>query len=142
MVCRRVVCGVDFSRQSRAALRIAGAFARRSRARLTVLFVRDGLLSAAAAAAHDARGAADQSQDALEHFVRKGLPSASRPRRLRAVVTTGSPADEILKTARRDRADLIVIGTRGIGRLDRLVLGTTAEDVLRRTRIPVLAVPS
>jgi nucleotide-binding universal stress UspA family protein len=60
---------------------------------------------------------------------------------LRTVVAVGAPADEILKAARRPAADLIVIGTRGKGGVAGLLLGSTSEAVLRRARIPVLAVP-
>jgi nucleotide-binding universal stress UspA family protein len=140
---RHVLCAVDFSPPSRAALRTAAALARVSHDRLTVLFVNDPLLSAAGAAAHDARASSRQSHAALERFIVGALPAtASRPRRLHALVTVGTAADEILRSARRHRADLIVMGTRGMGRMKRLLLGTTAEGVLRRTRIPVLAVPA
>ena len=142
MTFRQIFCAVDFSRPSRAALRTASALARVSHGRLTVLFVSDPWLAAAGAAAHDARASSQQSRAALERFVRAVLPAgASRPRRVNSVVAVGKPAAEILRSARRHRADLIVVGTRGMGRLKTLLLGTTAEGVLRRTRIPVLAVP-
>jgi nucleotide-binding universal stress UspA family protein len=56
-------------------------------------------------------------------------------------VTEGTPADDILKAAGRRRADLIVLGTRGAGNVARLLLGSTAQRVLRRARVPVLTVP-
>jgi nucleotide-binding universal stress UspA family protein len=143
MTFRHVFCAVDFSRPSRAALRTAAALARMAHGRLTVMFVNDPLLAAAAAAAHDARASSEESRAALERFVVAVLPAAAlRPRRLHAFATVGEPATEILRSARRYRADLIVLGTRGMGRMKRLLLGTTAEGVLRRTRIPVLAVPA
>jgi Universal stress protein family len=46
-----------------------------------------------------------------------------------------------LKLARQPGADLIVMGTRGMGGIMRLLLGSTAEAVLRNSRTPVLAVP-
>jgi universal stress protein A len=139
---RRVLCPVDFSKVSRTALRAAAGLARASRGRLTVLFVDDLLLVAAAAAAHDTRASAQNTRAALDRFIQQVLPARAQPLRLRAVVAVGTPADEILKSARRPAADLIVMGTRGMGGVARLLLGTTAEAVLRRARIPVLAVPS
>ena len=58
------------------------------------------------------------------------------------MVTSGTPVDEILRAARRQQADLIVIGMRGVGRVARMLLGSTTDRVLRRARIPVLAVPT
>jgi nucleotide-binding universal stress UspA family protein len=56
-------------------------------------------------------------------------------------VDIGHAPDLILAAASRQSADLIVMGTRGIGGLQKLLVGSTTERVLRRTRIPVLAVP-
>lgn len=53
----------------------------------------------------------------------------------------GDPAATILGTATTAGADLIVMGTRGLGGLQKWLLGSTTERVLRRTRVPVLAVP-
>jgi nucleotide-binding universal stress UspA family protein len=51
------------------------------------------------------------------------------------------PAEEILRTAQRQRADLLVIGTRGRNADDRSSPGSTAAAVLRDTDWPVLIVP-
>lgn len=52
----------------------------------------------------------------------------------------GKPADEILSAAREWEADAIVIGTRGRSGVSRLVLGSTAESVVRHAPCPVLVV--
>ena len=138
---RSIVCGVDFSSGSRKALRAAVDLARANRSALTVLFSEDPTLVAAAKAAGDPRAARTSAAIALERLVAR--TTRTHPlRRVQAVVTEGTPADEILKTARRRRADLIVLGTRGAGNVARLLLGSTVQRVLRRTRVPVLAVPS
>jgi nucleotide-binding universal stress UspA family protein len=53
-------------------------------------------------------------------------------------VRIGAPADEIL--AAGERADLIVVGARGLGILDRLLVGSVSERVLQHARGPVLVV--
>jgi nucleotide-binding universal stress UspA family protein len=53
----------------------------------------------------------------------------------------GKPAQEIQKAVRRLRADLVVMGSQGLSGASKLFFGSTTERVLRRTRIPVLAVP-
>ena len=138
---RSIVCGVDFSKASAKALREAAALARRSHGRLLVLFVEDPILAAAARAAQDLRGSRAAVTAALGDFVSTALGRAARPRVTEAVVD-GQPVEEILKAAKRSRAGLVVIGTRGLGRAARLLLGSTADGVLRYSRIPVLAVPS
>ena len=55
-------------------------------------------------------------------------------------IAEGSPAKEIIRTAERQGCDLIVMGTHGRGGLDRLLLGSVAEKVVRGARIPVTTV--
>ena len=59
----------------------------------------------------------------------------------RSEVTCGDPAEMILNTASAVDADLIVMTTHGRSGLSRLIYGSVAEAVLRRSPIPVLLVP-
>ena len=52
----------------------------------------------------------------------------------------GKPADQILSAAREWDADVIVIGTHGRSGVSRLVLGSTAESVVRHASCPVLVI--
>ncbi len=52
----------------------------------------------------------------------------------------GHPADEIIKFAEKNSINLIVMGTLGKSGLDRFLLGSVAEKVVRTSRIPVLVV--
>src|SRR5262249_5488590 len=53
---------------------------------------------------------------------------------------TGPPADEIVAAANDYDADLVVVGARGRGGMERLLLGSVSEKVLRDARCPVLIV--
>ena len=53
---------------------------------------------------------------------------------------TGQPSDAVVEFAARDRASLIVVGTRGQKSLDSLLLGSTARRVVQRATCPVLSV--
>lgn len=55
-------------------------------------------------------------------------------------IVAGSPADEILSFAGDVDADEIVIGSRGISGVGRIVFGSVAEKVVRRSEIPVVVV--
>jgi len=57
-----------------------------------------------------------------------------------AVVVDGSPSKEIVQYAEREDCDLVVMGTHGRGGIDRLLLGSVAERVVRSSRVPVLTV--
>ena len=56
------------------------------------------------------------------------------------MLRTGAAAEEIVAAARLWEADLIVMGSRGRGKLAQLLLGSTAEAVIRGASCPVLAV--
>ncbi|MDB2225690.1 universal stress protein [Halorubrum ezzemoulense] len=55
-------------------------------------------------------------------------------------VVDGSPSREIITHAERTGCDLVVMGTHGRGGIDRLLLGSVAEKVVRGSSVPVLTV--
>lgn len=55
-------------------------------------------------------------------------------------VLTGVPVEEIVRMAGRERADMIVMGTHGRTGLNRALLGSVAERVIRLAPCPVLTV--
>jgi nucleotide-binding universal stress UspA family protein len=60
--------------------------------------------------------------------------------RLEVVVDLGQPGAALVAAANRPGCDLVVVGARGLGALERLVLGSVSERVLRHARCPVLVV--
>jgi nucleotide-binding universal stress UspA family protein len=139
---RSLVCPVDFSEPSQQALRWAVALAARYRSRLTVLTAVDPLLAEAARERFGMDLAKGETEPALREFARAVVPEhASWTPSMTFDVRVGDPSDVILEAARRENIDLIVMGTQGLGGLRKVILGSTAERVLRRTHTPVLAVP-
>ena len=69
-----------------------------------------------------------------EELKRLGIECASH-------VHIGIPSKEILKIAEREDVSMIIMGTRGRGKIASLLLGSTAEAVAREARKPVLVVP-
>ena len=59
---------------------------------------------------------------------------------VRTIVRTGSAHDEIVNLATDERAELIIMGTHGRTGLDRLLLGSVADRVIRFSPCPVLTV--
>jgi len=56
------------------------------------------------------------------------------------LVERGNPVDRILRQIETGDYDLVVMGTRGLGRFEEAMLGSTARRVIRRSRVPVLVV--
>jgi nucleotide-binding universal stress UspA family protein len=52
----------------------------------------------------------------------------------------GPPAEAILRVAESEEFDLIVIGSRGLGQFEGLLLGSVSDRVLHHARIPVMVV--
>ena len=93
-VFRSILCPVDFSPNSRAALRYAAMLARLSDAHLIVLFVDDPLLATAAASRRGAAALLASSEDELRHFV-SGTLRSTTPRVSTTLLTkAGKPARE------------------------------------------------
>ena len=59
---------------------------------------------------------------------------------VRTVLRTGAPHDEIVALATDERADMVVIGTHGRGGVDRALLGSVADRVVRLAPCPVLTI--
>ncbi|MCC7415542.1 MAG: universal stress protein [Acidobacteria bacterium] len=138
---RSVLCGVDFSEESRRALRHADVVARHGGGALKVIYANDPLLvSAAAAALHD-RGVARRSAAELKTFIAGTLNGAGTPRHVTARAAVGRASDVLLEAASHGRSDLIVVGTQGLTGAERLVLGSTALRILQQAAVPVLVVP-
>ena len=56
------------------------------------------------------------------------------------VVKREDPVDLIIKTAESKKCDIIVMGTQGLGKLARMLIGNTAKKVIQNSKIPVLVV--
>lgn len=138
---RSVICAVDFSGDSRAALLYASRVARRADGVLTAVFVNDPLLAKAAVINFDGATVAKSTERDLRTFVVQAL-GAEQAQGVKTVVAMGDAADEIKKIAKKLKANLIAVGTRGLGGAGKLFFGSTTSRILRITDLPVLAVPA
>lgn len=77
--------------------------------------------------------ASSQVADLKSRAERRGIVVTTR-------VATGIPSEEVITAARAEDSDLIVVGTRGKTGLVHVLLGSTAERVIRRAPCPVLTV--
>ena len=141
MTLRSILCPVDFSEPSQHALRSAVAIAAQYKSRLTVFTAVDPLL-AHAAEARFSQDLAKDTETALREFVSAATPGAAAWAPPVGIdVQVGEASELIVDAAARQQADLVVMGTHGLGGFRKLLLGSTTERVLRRTQTPLLAVP-
>lgn len=57
-------------------------------------------------------------------------------------VIVGNPFQEILQFAKSNQVDLIILGTHGRTGIEHVIVGSTAERIVRRSSVPVLVVPA
>ena len=136
-----IVCPIDFSDTSRTALQYACSIADHFGARVIALSVDDPLLATVAASSGEPMGEATGRE--LRRFIDASLPpSAAGPNSRDLQVAVGKPAAEILRVARDNHADLIVMSSHGRSGTSKRFFGSTTEGVLRATTVPVLVTPT
>lgn len=124
----RILIAIDGSSVSDWAIEAGSALAEAVGAHVQVLHV--------VAEAEPDRSAIARGRTVLEQSLRK----MSAPVDAEQALRHGEPSAEIIDAAQQWEADLIVMGTRGRGRLAEFVLGSTAEAVIRGSACPVFTV--
>jgi nucleotide-binding universal stress UspA family protein len=85
------------------------------------------------------------TQKEWEEATKKRLAAAVASAEKRGVAATseflwGRPSDAIIDSAKKAKASLVVLGTHGRNALEKLLIGSTAERVVRLCPVPVLTV--
>jgi len=138
---KRIVCATDFSDTAEAAWDLASDLAQTHRAELVLVhvFIELPIYSEVAVTSiqqvwEEQRVWAEQQLTArIQTAVKRGLGA-------RYLLKTGTAPDEIVQAANDEHADLIVVGTHGRTGIERLVIGSVAERVVRTAPCPVLTV--
>jgi nucleotide-binding universal stress UspA family protein len=134
---RTILHPTDFSEHSQYAFEVAVALANTCGSRLAVLHVMEFPPSC-----HGGFRVAslqpDDQEIVLEQLISRrpangGIPVAHH-------LVRGDPAVEIVRMARKANCDLIVMGSHGRTGLQRLLMGSVAEEVARNAHCPVLTV--
>jgi nucleotide-binding universal stress UspA family protein len=138
---KKILCAIDRSPSSLQAFGYALALARWQTARLNLLEVVEEAPAPGVTRTPKSDGVPTDTRAALERDLRRML-TARRASRVKVDISLrkGPVVQEILAQARESRSDLVVIGTHGRGGVQRLVLGSVAEKVLRLATCPVLTV--
>lgn len=125
-----VICGIDLSRGSERTAAVAARVARALGCRAAVVHVDDE--PPGVASIHRAR-----ELRALETLVHKHeFPNGTLVR-----LAGGERAESLVRVARDHDAQLLVVGSRGLGELRTALLGSVSAELLRTAPCPVVVVP-
>jgi len=139
---KRILYATDLSESSSTALHYAAELARAGEAQLTVLHAVDDdertLWGPAWIAHFDRVKLLEQARTRLDELVeREKLPEI----RIEKLVVEGKPFRKIIEVAEHSGMDIVILNLQSRSALERALLGSTAERVVRLAPIPVLSVP-
>jgi len=133
-----ILLATDFSASAKKALPYAGNLATRFGAKLLVVHAKTPFNYAMAPEAWPAapdEGIATEMQE-LRASLAKSFPEV----RSETLIGEGTASEVVTGILEKQKFDLVVVGTRGRTGLGRLLLGSQAEEILRRASCPVLTV--
>jgi len=131
---RTILCGTDGSAGASDAVRFAASLAHDTGARLVVASA-VGLLAAEAS-----HGSHDDLRARLEGEWTE--PARRAGVAVETMLRDGNPVTVLLSLADELDADLLVVGSRGLGGFPQLLLGSTSTQLAQHAHRPVLVVPS
>ncbi len=142
-ILQKILATTDFSNESQAGVRYAVALAEKLKASVTLLHVieppsRMSGMESVILAREDSE-MVDLARTQLTTLAKREVKGDVA---VTASVRTGKAFHEINTAAREGTADLIVIATHGYSGVKRVLLGSTAERVVRHAPCPVLTVPA
>ncbi len=134
----KILCPVDFSETSRKALNAARELADAFSAKLDIIYVSPDYLVRKMRVAEDrdraAKALRERAENELDDFLRGfSLKEAGK-------VQEGEPGSEIVSFARREDVDLIVMGARGLGFVQGMLIGSVTDAVLKSSPCPVFVI--
>ncbi len=147
MIPKRILVCTDFSENSTAARLLAIEYAKEFRAELFILHVVNSRLVGYPTFADRVPVEVALVQKNIEEGVLEELELLANDCKrdvmeVSAYSRAGAPSEEIVRFANEKDADLIVMGTHGWTGVRHLILGSTAENVVRTANCPVLTVRS
>jgi universal stress protein A len=138
---KRILVPTDFSESARHALTYGVSFAREYQAELILLHVVETMAVGYASDLFPVPMAEvfeEISGYARGELAKLAVEARERVGSVRELLVQGKPSAEIIRVARDETVDMIVLGTHGKGLLDKALFGSTTERVVRNGPCPVL----
>ncbi|MBM3264158.1 MAG: universal stress protein [candidate division Zixibacteria bacterium] len=140
---KRILYPTDFSESSEHALTYALSFAEQYGAAVYLLHVIEPITAVPAIYFDPAMTFEDRPEleKNVEQLLNEAVPKEVKERiEIKPLIRRGAPFLEIIRTAREEEIDLIIIATHGRTGLAHMLLGSTAERVVQKAPCPVLSV--
>jgi len=146
---KKILVGVDGSESALQAVGVAANLAEAFNGRLVLIHVvqvsaiaEQALkVSATAHLSESPKGIMERlSQDVLDGARERARGAGLTDQQISTVTADGNQARELIKTAKRRKVDLIVVGSRGRGRLEGLLLGSVSQKVSALSPCPCMIV--
>jgi nucleotide-binding universal stress UspA family protein len=135
-----ILLGVDGSEHALHAARQAGDLARAMKSETLWIVIAYDPIPAYLGQPNMQNAITGRLQEA-ESFLQMAIEAVGRiPGEIHKEMLEGSPAEEIIKVANIRKTDLIIMGSRGLGTLAGLVLGSQSQKVISHAPCPVLVV--
>ena len=135
---RAILVGIDGSKQAIAALEYAIELF--PDASITAVSVVNPVAAVAGGETFDG-SLFEQQQDLGEEYLQRAVEAAAdHDREIDTELLIGTPARELITYAEDAGVDHIVVGSHGRTGLERMLLGSVAESVVRRAQVPVTVV--
>jgi len=140
---KNILCPTDFLEGAKQAVSYAVDIAKKYNAKLCILHVMHDLEKATGwyvphitvdELYKDIEAGAEKELDKLYAEELRGFSSVEHK------IVKGIPYEEIIRYSEENNMDLIVMGTHGRKGIDRIIFGSTAERVVKNSKVPVLTV--
>ncbi|RMG74815.1 MAG: universal stress protein [Bacteroidetes bacterium] len=136
----KILVAVDFSESALHAARYGLFFSAKTGAKLELVHVdpEDSRLSESGSSPLNGPPPLESVRDLMEFYAQAdGLPIPE----ISETNLTGAPASQLLQYVRETAPDLVVVGRRGRGGIEKWLLGSVSERIILQSPVPVLVIP-
>jgi nucleotide-binding universal stress UspA family protein len=138
---KKILCPIDHSDCSKEALKYAVSFAMKDEAKLYLLHVIDIRSFDENLDTMNRQMPDNETMKQLKTKLFECVPEEIRKdMQVEALVVQGIPFAEIISIAKKNKVDMIVMGTHGRTGLAHIMIGSVSEKVVRKAHCPVLTV--
>jgi len=137
---KKILWATDFSDEAQEAFLYADAFAKTFKSSIVALHVVPDFSPALYDMAYIVKGELARRLAFVKEEAKKKLNTMKKAKGIpfKIIVKEGTASKKIIEVAEKEKVDLIVIGRRGMSAIEKLFIGSVANQVLRCSSVPIL----